>query len=38
MTLGDWAMMWILLCILWLSISTYLDSVSKHSNNWENEP
>lgn len=28
MTLGDFAMLWILICIFWLSLKTYLDSVS----------
>jgi hypothetical protein len=28
MTIGDYAMLWILICILWLSLKAYLDSVS----------
>jgi tryptophan-rich sensory protein len=38
MTIGDWAMMWILLCILWLAVSTYLNSFPITPDNKENEP
>lgn len=27
-TLGDFAMLWVLLCIFWLALKAYLDSVS----------